>query len=557
MMSSAVLSLRHYQEEAIRKTQAAWYRTRRPAVVLPTGAGKTVIFSHLARRWVQDHTGLGRGPRKVVILVHRDELVTQTVNKLHAVAPVLAVGVVKGTRNELDADVIVASVQTLRKPARLFPLLGKVGLVIVDECHHATAVSYRTIMEDLGCFAALDGPGAVAVGFTATMSRADKAALGDVWDEVVHSLGILDLVMDPGRYLVEPRGRMVTVDGMSLEEVKRSRGDYQAGSLSDLLISSGAIAAVADACVEHDKDRPTVLFAPTVESAELFTAALNERGIRAATVWGAMGEERRRDTLRRFDAGELDALCNCMVLTEGWDSPRCSKVVVARPTLSAALYIQMVGRGLRPYPGKEDALVLDVVGASQMHALATLADLDSRVPEMLPGESLTEAVERAVREGALELTGDVSHREVDLFHRSASVWLKTYAGCLFIPAGNHTVFLWPEYEGDTYKVAIRPNKGKGGRYAHEGLPLAVAMSWAEQEAQELENGSGMSVSGRSASWRKKRQDPTDGQLSWASSFGLDTTGKTRVEVSDMISIHVASSMIDRAYTNVMKKRSTP
>lgn len=555
MMSSGILTLRKYQEEACLAAAVAWGRMRRPAIVLPTGAGKTVIFSHIAKSWVE--TPYRTRGKQVVILVHRDELVNQTVNKLQKVAPALTVGVVKGARNEIDSDVIVASVQSLSKPARLFPLIGRVGLVIVDECHHAAATSYMRVLEELGCFQPMEETGhAVAVGFTATLSRSDSRSLGDVWEEVVYSRDILDLI--GLGYLVNPRGKLITVDGMTLEEVKKSRGDYQASSLSDMLITSGAITAVADAYLEHAKGIPGLLFAPTVESSALFSDALRERGVRAAPVWGAMDERGRRRTLRQFEDGELDVLTNCMVLTEGFDAPRAQVMVGCRPTTSAVLYTQMVGRVLRPYPGKDHALVLDVTGASRMHGLATLADLTAKeVPDIMQGESLTEAIERAEKTGALDLAGDIGVVDVDLFGRSKAVWLQTYAGCWFIPAKDHVVFIWPEVEGDSFRVAKRPMSGTGGAYLQKGLDMATAMSWAEQEAAELDTGNerGTRLTSRNASWRKSKMDPTDGQLSLASAYRLDVTGKTRAEVSDMISRHKVSAMVDRAFTSLMGKRA--
>lgn len=563
-MSSGILNLRRYQEEAIwaafssytrpleRYEPADPPRIRRPAIVLPTGAGKTVIFSWMTKLWLDGTWGGRKG--QIVILVHRDELVNQTVAKLNAIAPELRVGVVKGPRNDLLSPVIVASVQTLYKPARLSQLVGRVSLVIVDECHHAVADSYMRILTELGCF---EDPhletGAKAVGFTATMTRADSGALGEVWEEVVYSKDILDLIALG--HLSDAKGYLVTVDGMSLDEVKKSRGDYQAASLSEILKTSGAITATVDAWVEQAKDRPTILFAPTVEAAELFTTAFQERGIRAATVHGAMPEDERRSVLRRFDAGKLDVINNCMVLTEGFDSPRTSCVVIARPTTSAGLYVQMAGRGLRPYPGKDHCLILDVVGASGQHKLATIADLTSqRIPEIAQGESLAEAAERAVQTGALDLTGDVALAEVDLFGRSETLWLQTKEGCWFIPAktdtGDWYVFLWPS--GGLWNVSRCQHTAKGSQTLHKGLELTEAMAWGEQEAGSL----GARYASRTASWRIGRAKATEGQRGFLKSLGLWKEGQPeplKKDAGDMISIALASRRLDKGY-RVIKER---
>jgi hypothetical protein len=201
---------------------------------------------------------------------------------------------------------------------------------------------------------------------------------------------------------------------------------------------------------------------------------------------------------------------------------------------------------------------MDVAGASAMHGLATLSDLTSkRVPEIMQGESLMEAAERADKDGALDLAGDVGVVDIDLFRRSTSVWLQTYAGCWFIPLKDEVMFLWPELDGETYKVAVRPMHSTGGKYLIEGVDLVTAMSWAEQEADEREvkDGRTASLRSRNAAWRKRPAPPTDHQIAMAGARGLDITGRTKVEVSDMLSIFFVSAMLDRAYGVLQRKRA--
>lgn len=551
---SDLLKLRDYQEDAITKTFEAFaLGTNRPAVVLPTGAGKTVIFSWIANKWVRERRS------RVLILVHRDELATQTVKKLHDVAPSLKVGVVKGTRNEYaNVDVIVGSVQTLRRFARRNPITN-IGLVIVDEAHHAAAESYREILDHFGCFTGRTP----AVGFSATLVRSDKGDLSEVWERVVCQRDILDLIPE---HLCDVRGKLVTVDGLTLSEIKTTRGDFSEASLTDALLTADAQRFVVNAYHEYARDRKTIVFTPTVQAARAFNDQFIASGVRSAVVWGTMPAEDRRLALKMFETGELEVIVNCMVLTEGFDEPSASCAIIARPTRSAALYVQMVGRVLRKHPSKRDALVLDVVGASQDHKLATLADLTSRrVEEIAPGESLLEAAARERKRGNPNLANYVVNTDdVDLFHRSPSVWLKTYEGIWFIQTrcpstsgvgecvitnntrkcSGHLWFLWPDVnEPGLYKVGVKPNYGSGGRFMRDALDLETSMSWAEQFARDED----ASIASRSSSWRRRNEKPSEQQRDFAERLGLEfPENVTKRDLSDMISIHVASRSLDRA-----------
>lgn len=559
------LKLRDYQTDAIDAVQAAWAAgTKRPAVVLPTGMGKTVIFAELIRIV---HT---RGGRPLV-LVHRDELVRQTVAKVHTIAPGMTVGIIKAERQDTDQDVIVASVQTLGRRTRLAQVpAGNFTAVIVDECHHAAADSYTRIMEYFGCFDT-DLP-VRAVGFTATMERGDSRALGDVWQEVVSTKDIM-YGIEHG-YLVDPLGRKVTVDGLDLGEVARSRGDWQDNDLGEALLASGAGDITAQAYLDEAQLpdgtlRKGILFAPTVKAAEGFAAAFTDAGIPTEVIVGETTVEDRQAIYRRVSAGTTRVIASCMVLTEGFDMPEMSCAVIARPTSRAGLYIQMVGRVLRPFPGKDDALVMDVVGVSQRHALACLADLmpgDHIVVN--DGESLAEAVERTKRLRAgmagMEIDGERSIEDVDLFHRSTSAWLKTNGGIWFLPTKLGYIFLAPDTRptadvdswligktADQYRKAAAKSKryaldsdddvrGDSWGWLRGAQGIEYAMAFAEQYAEALDG----SVSSRKSSWRAKRNMPSPAQTGLAERLGIETFGMNKSQVSDAISTFYASRCLD-------------
>jgi superfamily II DNA or RNA helicase len=563
---SDLLTLRPYQQESIDHA-FEWIadgRTR-PAIVLPTGTGKTVIFSWLSKMWVGGKDDPQR--RKVLILVHRDELASQTVEELAGIAPHLRVGVVKAERDEhVERDVIVASVQTLRQAARLHRIEG-VGLVIIDEAHHGTAMSYRTVLDYFGCF----DRRTPAIGFSATLARDDRSNLGEIWDGVAYHRDILDMIPE---YLVDPIGKMVTVGNLSLQEIRVQAGDLAASSLSEALLTSDAVKAVVSSWLEHASDRPTICFVPSVQATHVFTEAFQAVGARAAAVWGAMPYEERQLVKKNFRTGQLDVIVNCMVLTEGFNEPRASCAIIARPTRSASLYVQMVGRVLRLHPGKRDALILDVVGATQDHRLATLADLTTRELEVLEGETLATAAAREREKGNASLADyEFSIEDVDLFHRSPSMWLRTVEGVWFIctrcpdtstsfnsryrpcqklgtdRCGNHLWFLWPVDDGQ-YVVGLRPTLVDGGRFVSEGpLNLDTAMSWAEQYATEED----ASLANRRAAWRTRRAKPSEVQRDFANNLGLLLPDDiTKRDLSNLMSIHIASQLLDRAFAEVKK-----
>ena len=550
MTQTLSLRLRDYQTAAIEAVERDLATGRqRVAVVLPTGTGKTVTFAHLAQRY-RASTG-----RRVLILAHRDELVSQAAHKLAEVCPELNIGIVKAERNEYEADIVVASVQTLINVNRRVTIVD-VGMVIVDECHHATADTYMAILNWYGCFGAdnrpdtfrhLDAP-AVAVGFTATLGRTDGRALGDVWQAVSFRRDIREFIP---AYLLDAKGIHVDVDDLDLAGVRRSGGDYQDGALGDALMDSMAAEISAKAYAEHASDRQGILFAPTVRSASWFADAFNEVGISAETVSGAMPIEERRAVLRRFQRGDTQVVSNCMVLTEGFDAPWASVAVLARPTSSAPLFVQMVGRVLRPYPGQSQALVLDVCGVGGRHKLATIADLAGITPN--DGETITEAIEReaaealtddylAQREGSMSRKGAIVYGEFELFAASRSAWLKTRAGVWFLSKGkDELVFLIPSVsEPGRFSVGTCVTRGQGGAWVREDLDLDMAMSFGEQVAMSGE----MNTSRKDAQWRTAR--PSEGQRNTAGVFGVEIIeGMTRGDVSDLFSVHVASNRIDR------------
>lgn len=596
------LPLRPYQRESLE----ALTGKERELIVLPTGGGKTVVFSHKSLRFLADHRG-----SRVIVLVHTDELVAQAHEKITKVAPKLDVGIVKGTRRDFYADVIVASVQTLRNP-KVHTQITCVGLIIVDEAHHALANSYITIMKHFGCFEA-DASGGLrcqTVGFTATPMRGDGKSLFPTWTRVAFQRDISWMVRK--RYLVPPRGKAVRVPDLDLRKVKSTSKDFREGELGEALAESLAPELVAKAWLEHATApgssgyRKTLGFAPTVDSASVFAAAFEDLGVSCAVIHGGLPEGSRENpapgTRRRIladhRAGKFQVLWNCMILTEGYDDPSVSCIIVARPTKSKGLYIQIVGRGLRvdeelPYEG-QDCLILDVVGAAGIHSdLRSLADLSERPLKAEDAHSSKTLVELEdefdaglglEEEAPAFYTGEVEVHDFDpLGNATSKVWLKTKGGNFFVPAGTRAyVFIMQYPEPGQWSVCWCgkesmdqftpdaegiPRPGGPGRRpigmtVHRGLPLDQAMVWAEDLAVDM--GVDLNTARKNAPWRKK---PASLKLiNYAKALGVPLTPimdpasglvtgvKERMgELSDKVTMVAATRRIDPMVKAVLER----
>lgn len=402
------MTLRPYQVTARDHVFNAWSSgLSRLALVLPTGAGKTVIFSEIIRSFMENFPGL-----PVLVLAHRDELLQQAAEKIGHWVPGVPIGIVKGQLNQTHRPIIVASQQTLARAGRI-ERLPRMGLVVVDECHRTMGSSYLRVLQDLGCERP-DGP--LTLGVTATFTREDAKKLTDFYQAVPFALDLVELILSDPPYLVEPRFRRVLIEGLDLSGIPMSRltsgRDLAATELAEAMERAGAPGVVAAAYRRHAGDRTGMVFTPTVDSAQHVADALNEIGISATMLSGRSTTRDRRSALERFNAGNLQVITNAALLGEGVDAPRTSCVVIARPTLSKTLFRQMVGRGLRLFPDKDDCLVLDVVGATGRNDLKTLNDVTDVVLHVAEDEGLAAAARRALpalpREPTHEGEGQVS-----------------------------------------------------------------------------------------------------------------------------------------------------
>jgi superfamily II DNA or RNA helicase len=422
------VKLRDYQQAALDGARAQFRAGKRAVlIVLPTGTGKTVIFAE-AIRLACEKGG------KALVLAHRTELLEQARAKLHAVAPDLRVELEQAAlRASSRADVVVASVQSLRG-ARLERWASDAfRLIIVDEAHHATARTYRAILDHFAEVSVL--------GVTATPDRADERRLGEVFTALGYELSMQRAIADG--YLVPLKLRTVQVEALDMRHVKSRAGDFVEADLVAALEGDDVLLEIAGPLPDLAGARPTIVFIAGVKNAYRLAELLNTRTGRpgcAVALDGTSDPAVRAHVLALFKRAAFQFLINVGLFTEGFDAPQIACVAVARPTQSRGLYCQMLGRGTRPLAGvidahdtdaargaaivtsaKPDLLVVDFTTSTAQHRLVTPLDVlgvgdpavQARALELLeedPELDLTEATERAARDEHLLATKRLAER---------------------------------------------------------------------------------------------------------------------------------------------------
>ena len=340
--------IRPYQKAGIQQIFQHWKEGLRSVLFqMPTGTGKTILFNEITRRgYAQD--------RKILIVAHRQELVRQTVDKLEA-RGVPAGIIMAGEVGRPDLAVQVASIQTLGRRGIVPPA----HLIIIDECHHAKAETYRKLWDMY--------PDAKFLGVTATPVRLNGEGFQDLFDVLVPSMPVKAFIeagyLAPVRHFV--------CKNPDLRGVKVKRGDYETDRLAEVMREADNLASLILAWQQHAEGKATIVFAVNVAHSLEIAHLYNSFGIPTAHLDAKTPSAERVEILRKFKAGELKVVSNVEIITEGFDFPECEVVQLARPTQSLALYLQMVGRAMRPAPGKAAALVLDNAGLWKTHGLVT------------------------------------------------------------------------------------------------------------------------------------------------------------------------------------------
>lgn len=382
--SKRAFKLRDYQNECLTAIRNRYVSgIRRQLTCLPTGSGKTVIFAEFPRYF--------RMKKQMLVLAHRAELLDQARDKISRANPELRVDVEQAGRSaDPESHVVVASVPTLgRRGSGRLNLLEpeRFFLIVVDEAHHATAKTYQRILKYLGV---LDpDTRKLLVGFTATPKRGDGQGLDAVFQEIVFSRSLPEMIRDG--YLSPVAGYRVETD-IDLSRVKTRMGDFVVSHLSRAVNVEQRNRLVFEVFRSRLKDRKTLCFCVDVAHAHSLADAFKAEGIPAGAISGDMEGSARARVLDDFRQDRIRVLANCMVLTEGYDEPSVEGIILARPTKSNLLYTQMIGRGTRLHPGKDNVMVVDIVDVTRDHSLTSLPGLFGLSGEFdLEGRTVQEA----------------------------------------------------------------------------------------------------------------------------------------------------------------------
>jgi superfamily II DNA or RNA helicase len=481
----SLITLRPYQLTCVERAIEAFQlrpKGGRALIVLPTGCGKTVVFTEIARR-----LGLN-----TLVIAHRKELLKQAADEFRMTDPLAVIGQVGDGKYEWGAPITVANVRTISRPEHLKQLkLFGYGLIIIDECHHAAASGYQTVLDAF--------PDAFALGTTATPDRHDKQDIEPIFGKPLFSATIKEMVEK--RYLSNLRAIAIPTT-TSLEGLHVQGGDFNLEELEVAVDTPERNTGIVNGYLKHCHGRQALCFAVTVLHAEHLETAFSAAGIPATTISGTTPKEEREQILHDFERGIIRVVCNCGILIEGYNCPQISCILMARPTKSRALYTQCVGRGTRLAPGKRDCIILDITDNTIKHRLEPLNLSKMLGFSLQDGESILEAKQREEREQQeqaeredeekkerfTKVTRRTSDLEIDVL--SSFDWQRKSNGVYHLEVGEpkHRIFLFPS---DTltgyYAVWARLAPDFRAQEWLKEVPLEFALQHAEIKARLLQS----------------------------------------------------------------------
>ena len=543
------ITLRPYQQEALDSIVDNSSRgINKQLVVLPTGAGKTVIFSHLPK--------IKTDALPMLVLAHRSELLDQARSKILASNPELTVEIEQAERKAGYADVVVASVATLGRnntprieqyPKDYFKS------IVIDEAHHAAAPTYRRIID----FFNVD----FLLGVTATPQRSDSTRLIDVFDEIVYYKSIQDLIEDG--WLCPLVGYRIKSD-TDLTKVEIQNGDYVQNQLEEAVDNPERNARIVAAYRSLAMDQKAIVFASGVKHAQNLALSFRQASVDCELIIGTTSYEDRQDILARFATGQLKVIVNVGVLTEGFDEPSIQAIILAKPTRSTLLYTQIVGRGTRLHESKDNCKIIDIADTTVGKKPIGLPTLLGLPPDFdLQGQSLTEVAKKFEElesfcpgEAVRVLNPDdieLAYTRINLFMPPPpNPVIQQYSKLVWAEIGQDEYYLGLNNEEslrikcDTlgrWIVSMKNNHTKEIKTLGSVPDMREAFARSDRWVQNNRSSS-MSLLDSAATWRA--DGPTDSQKKLLKRIGIPIT-------SDMTK-GMASQIISRYYDNNPKPK---
>jgi len=535
------VQLRPYQKEALEAILSAEDKgITKQLVVLPTGAGKTILFAQLPL--------MRKDSLPMLVLAHRAELLNQAKSKIELINPELSVGIEQAEKKAGYTDVVIASVPTLGRDnsSRIeeYPK-DYFKTIVVDEAHHAAATSYRRILDYFN-------PD-LLLGVTATPQRSDSVRLIDVFQEIVYYKSIQDLIKQG--WLSPLTGyRVKTTTDISSVEIQN--GEYKQDQLLEAVDNPIRNSSIVNAYNDLALNKKTIVFAAGVNHAKSLARAFEENGSLVRIILGETEEQERSQILSDFSAGNINIIINVGVLTEGFDEPSIEAIILAKPTRSTLLYTQIVGRGTRLYAGKESCMIIDIADVTKNKkpiGLPTLLGLPAEFD--LQGKSFTEVAEQfdelkayCSSESATVLTPDDilnAYKRINLFmppepnpdilQYSALVWSEVAENEYYLNINSfESLHIYIDALG-RWVTEIRIRTGDKVKINIIGYAEEIRAVFAGTDKWIQENRSiSLPLIDASALWRK--DSPTDKQTKFLKRIGIPIiTTMTKGMASQIIS----------------------
>lgn len=540
------IQLRPYQQEALQSISDYISKgINRQLVVLPTGAGKTVIFTNLPQQ-VENSLPM-------LILAHREELLNQAKEKLQWSNPHLIVEIEQADNHASpQADVVVASVPTLGRAEseriNKFPK-NHFKSIVIDEAHHAAAPTYRRILDYFD--------NNFTLGVTATPQRSDNTRLTDVFDEIVYYKTIVDLIQEG--WLARLTGYRIQTN-TDISEVQSREGDYVASQLEDTINTPERNAIIVASYLEICNNSKAIAFCAGVEHAYDLASSFRKSQVTCEVIVGETPSEERHKILERFASGETRVLVNVGVLTEGFDEPSVEAIILARPTRSTLLYTQIVGRGTRLFEGKDHCKVLDFADTTKGKKPLGLPSLLGLPPDFdLNGQDLVDVASKYKELEEFcpgEAVRVLSPEDIELAYKRIDLFMP--------PPPNEIVqqysrFVWAEISDNVYHLGL--NNSESIRIQTDTLGRWVVSHRVRSSGSDIKSNilgypaDMRDAFARSDTWIMQRYDTKliDSEATWRQDSPTDAQKRTLKRIGVPITADmtkgIASQIIGKYYEN--------